>query len=81
MTKDQLFQMAAQTSRKVVERNMDLINEQIRDMSHKEDGSKISLQELPSVLAALTITIAPDISAAVTAQMLVDLGLVTLDDA
>lgn len=80
MTKDELYQMAAETSRKVVEANRDLIDAQIHDMLHNDDGSKLPLKDIPSVLAALSVTIAPDISAAVTAQMLVDLGLVTLED-
>lgn len=80
MTKDELYQMAAETSRKVVEANMELIQEQIHNMTHNEDGSKLPLKDIPSVLAALSVTIAPDISAAVTAQMLVDLGLVTLEN-
>ncbi|MBE6943833.1 MAG: hypothetical protein E7453_06185 [Ruminococcaceae bacterium] len=81
MTKEDLYKLASETSRKVVENNLDLIREQIRSATHNEDGSAVSLKDLASVVAALSITLAPDISAAVTASMLVELGLVSLEDA
>ena len=81
MTKEDLYKLASETSRKVVENNLDLVREQIRSATHNEDGSAVSLKDLASVVAALSITLAPDISAAVTASMLVELGLVSLEDA
>jgi len=81
LTKEDLYKLASETSRKVVENNLDLIREQIRSATHNEDGSAVSLKDLASVVAALSITLAPDISAAVTASMLVELGLVSLEDA
>ena len=80
MTRTELYKMAEETSRKVVEENMESIMKHIHSVTHNEDGSKLPLKDFPSAVAALSITVAPDISAAVTARMLVDLGLVTLDN-
>ena len=81
MTKDELYNMAARISRDVVEKNKDLINSQINAMMTREDGSRLSVTEAVAAVGAMSITLAPDISAAVTARMLVELGLVSLEDA
>ena len=80
MTKDELYQMAFNISREVVEKNKDLINSQINAMMTREDGSRLSITEAVASVGALSITLAPDISAAVTARMLIDLGLVSVED-
>ena len=81
MTKDELYNMAARISRDVVEKNKDLINSQLNAMMTHEDGSRLSITEAVAAVGALSVTLAPDISAAVTARMLVELGLVSLEDA
>ena len=81
MTKDELYNMAARISHDVVEKNNDLINSQIDAMMTREDGSRLSITDAVAAAAAMSITLAPDISAAVTARMLVELGLVSLEDA
>ena len=81
MTKDELYNMAARISREVVEKNKDLINSQLNAMMTHEDSLRLSITEAVAAVGALSVTLAPDISAAVTARTLVELGLVSLEDA
>ena len=48
--------------------------------SSSEEDTAISLVDAVGRAVALTITLAPDLSAAITAQMLIDLGLVEIED-
>lgn len=81
MKKDELFQMASSISHEVTKRNQDLINERVRDMFVRpdEDGM-LNINEVIGRAIVLTLNLAPEIAAATTAQMLVELGLVTLED-
>lgn len=82
MKKAELFEMAAKTCADVQRRNSELTNEKIRKLFVNEDeDSKISLDEAISKAMVLSLTLVPEISAAVTAELLVRLGLVELEDA
>lgn len=81
MKKSELFQKAAQISIDVLQRNQDLIDERVnKTFSSSEEDTAISLVDAVGRAVALTITLAPDLSAAITAQMLIDLGLVEIED-
>lgn len=74
-------QMIHTISTEVLQRNMGHIREQIlsstKDLSH--DG-KITTNDATAALMATCMTLAPHISAEITAEMLVRLGLVTVED-
>ena len=79
---DELLQMATKTSRDVIEKNKEVINDEVKRMlGSKDDGEKISLQDALSKAMVLSLVLVPEISAVVTAKMLVQLGLIDVEDA
>ena len=82
MKYDELVQLATNTSREVVEKNKEIINEEIKNFfSSNENGATLSLYDALSKAMVLSLVLVPEISAVVTAKMLVQLGLVEVEDA
>lgn len=81
MLKSELDKIIDAATSKVLEKNKENIDTQIRRMfkSDSEDG-KISTMDAVVRSTALCLTLLPNLSAAITARMLIDLGLVTLED-
>ena len=81
MKKAELFEMAAETCRDILKRNTDVTSERIHNMFYSENGgTNISFNDAIGKATALSLTLVPEISAAVTAELLVRLGLVKLED-
>ena len=82
MKKAELYKLATETSSEVIEKNMDEINRRTRlviDKVSNEDG-KVSAHDAATALAGLNIALCPELSAVITAKMLVKLGLIVLED-
>lgn len=81
MKKAELFELAATTCFDVTKRNSDLTNQAVHELFSKGDeGAKLSIDEAIAKATVLSLTLVPEISAAVTAELLVRLGLVELED-
>ena len=82
MKKDELYEMANEICREVLEKNKDVIGERISSaLSHNSDSDgKIAAHDAAGALSAVSLTLGPELSAVITAKMLVKLGLVTLED-
>lgn len=82
MKKSELFEMASAACLDVLKRNQDLTNQRVKEMfSGGDENKKLSLDEAISKATALSLILAPEISAAVTAELLVRLGVVEIEDA
>lgn len=82
MKYEELFQLATETSKDVLQKNKEYIQGEIKRMfGSDEGGTKISLQDGLSNAVALSLILVPEISAVVTAKMLVQLGLIDVEDA
>lgn len=81
MTKNELAKLAQDTARNVLSQNADTLAKEIsqRFNANAED-SRIELHDALGRIVNLMLGVIPEISATVTAQMLVDLDLVSLDD-
>jgi len=81
MTKQELVRLAEKVSHEVIAANMDTINERIHAIfDADEESTTLPLTEAIARGTALSLTLAPEISAAVTAKMLISLGLVEIED-
>lgn len=81
MKKSELYEMASAITIDVLKRNKDLTNERVREMFIRpEEDERLSINDTIGRAIVLALTLAPEISAAITAAMLVELGLVTLED-
>lgn len=81
MKKSELNKIIDEATKKVMEKNKEYIEERISHMfkTDSEDG-KINVMDAVVRSTALSVTLIPDLAAAITAHMLVDLGLVNLED-
>lgn len=81
MLKSELNEIIDAATSKVLEKNKENIESDIRRMfkSDSED-EKISAIDAAIRGTALCLTLLPSLSAAITARLLIDLGLVTLED-
>lgn len=80
MTRDELYQMASKVSQEVISANQDTIDTTVKEMFAPYSGK--SGLTLPEAIAAATVVatrMAPEISANITARMLIDLGLVSVE--
>lgn len=82
MKKDELYKLATDTCYEVLEKNKDVIDERIRSSLQRcSDGNgKVSAHDAAAALSTVNTTLCPEISAIVTAKLLVKLGLVVLED-
>lgn len=81
MTKDELYRMASNVSREVIAANQDMIDTTVKEMFKPYDGrASLSPSEAFAAAAVVATRTAPEISAAITARMLIDLGLVAVED-
>lgn len=82
MTKDEMLQVARTACFDVLDRNRDLIDERVKEaFCRKGSDNKILLTDALSSATGLCLSFIPELSAVVTAEMLVALGLVSLEDA
>ena len=81
MKEAELNKIIEEVAKEVMEKNKGAIDEDIRRMfkTDSEDG-KIDAMDAVVRSTALCLTLLPSLSAAITARMLVSLGLVTLED-
>lgn len=82
MKKDELYDMANEICREVIEKNKHVIEERLTSaLSRNTDSNgKISAHDAAGALSVVSLTLGPELSAVITAKMLVKLGLVTLED-
>ena len=80
MTKAELNKVVSDAVSEVMKKNADVIQNQIRSaFVSKEENGQISAMDAATCGTALCLSLLPGISAAVTARILVDLGLVPLE--
>lgn len=81
MKKSELDNLAAKTALEVIKNNQERINKSIRESFEEcSHNSKISATDAVVASTALCVTLTPELSAEITATMLVKLGLVVLED-
>ena len=81
MKKSELTKMISATIDDVMKKNKDIITEEVRDaFKTGDDGGHIPLEEAIAHSTSLCLSLAPKLSVAITARLLVNLGLVTLED-
>lgn len=81
MKKDELSEIIDSVTRQVIEKNKANIEQQVRHAykADTEDG-KIGVMDAVIRSTGLCLTLLPSLSAAITARMLVTLGLIDLED-
>ena len=82
MKKDELYQLATDTCYEVIEKNKDTIDERIHSSLKRfsDENGNVSAHNAAAALSTVNTTLCPEISAIVTAKLLVKLGLVVLED-
>lgn len=81
MKKSEYQQMVNDISTEVLQKNTERIQNQVSaSIERQSQDGKISHSEAALALSATFMSLAPRISAEITAEMLVRLGLVTVED-
>lgn len=80
MNKAKLYEMASDISMQVVAENQSELLDQVKALTTKADGGKLSISEMLNAAVAASMTIAPDISAKVTVRLLLELGLISAEE-
>lgn len=81
MTKNELNAMAIDTAHLVIANNLGNISKEVEArFNASEEDRRIELHDALGRIVNLMLDVIPEISASVTAQMLVNLNLVSLDD-
>ena len=82
MKEHELMQLVSRVSKDVLGKNMDQIAERIKSsLKASEKDSKLSTNDAIAAAMVVSLTLVPELSAAITAKILVELGLVNLEDA
>ena len=80
MTREELSRLAAECSRDAVKANMDSINRRVAAAFKTDGGALLSAHDAAIRGTVLAVSLAPDIAAATTVQILLRLGLVQTED-
>lgn len=81
MTQNELIDLATTVCLRILDENKDLVRKRIMEtFSASDDKSPISLEDAMMRSTALALTLAPELSARVTAQLLIDLGIIQVDN-
>ena len=81
MNRNELTELTSKISRDVLDKNKDQIAERIRNALHaKSKDDRISPNDALVAAIGISLTLVPEISAAITARMLIELGLVEVED-
>ena len=82
MKQIELSHLASKVSKDILEKNRDQIAERIKSaLKANEKDSKLSQSDAIAAAMVISLTLVPELSAAITARMLVELGLVDLEEA
>lgn len=80
MTREELFRLAAECSRETALKNRDLIDAKVQEaFCPNPESPMISHSNAIAQATGLALTLAPDLAAATTMRILIELGLVTPD--
>lgn len=81
MTQSELNNLVKKSTYEVISKNKDFINRSIRSaLADNSDGNKVSANDTAKAAIELCLTLTPELSAEITSQILVKLGLVVLED-
>lgn len=82
MTKAELNHIATNACKDVLTRNQELIRERIKNsLAEHSHNNMISANDAATAAMGLSLTLIPELSAVVTAQIIADLGLIQIDNA
>lgn len=82
MKQSELSHLAAKVSKDILDKNKDHVADRIKSaLKASEKDTRISQSDAIAAAMVISLTLVPELSAAITARMLVELGLVDLEEA